>query len=242
MKITLCDTETFLTLNWRDLCGQLETNRKLSGKKYYSWWYEKAGGFPVCDTGLVHKPSSLHKTLSESIRKDNTVKKYFHPFLISAIFFSCTLISLKTCSSSSWFSFQMMIVLIKKYTCMYVWPYEEKNNCSLNLIIGCALLGSNNWDQAFAITADESFTFLWRPSWLTRTNPLYTTQSDGRVCEQQVPVYCQTTESELLTSNFLRYRSQDSTKWWPVVMPVQGGPECDMLTKSIASVATGCIR
>ncbi len=39
---------------------------------------------------------------------------------------------------------------------------RENNNCLLNLITGCATLCSNNWNQAFVITGNESFTSLWR--------------------------------------------------------------------------------
>ncbi len=37
-----------------------------------------------------------------------------------------------------------------------------KSNCPLNLITGCATLCSNNCNQAFAITGNESFKSLWR--------------------------------------------------------------------------------
>lgn len=62
MKITLCDTATFLTLNGRDLCSQLESNREnWPAEKIIFFMVQNGGAFSVrghCVVSVkVHKPA-----------------------------------------------------------------------------------------------------------------------------------------------------------------------------------------
>ncbi len=62
---------------------------------------------------------------------------------------------------NTYWVFEIISFIKRKKLSKPAWHYV-KNNCPLNLIIGCATFCSNSCNQAFAITGNESFTSLWR--------------------------------------------------------------------------------
>ncbi len=58
--------------------------------------------------------------------------------------------------------FKLWFHLLRENSCPNLPGPTWKINCPLNLITGCGTLCSNNCNQAFAVTGNESFTSLWR--------------------------------------------------------------------------------